>query len=220
MRIRHYMWIWPLVVASVVGLSLWAGQSGAAAEGVIEETHLTDAGDTDHPGIYVFQDHSHHDPADYPGIIVGGHQDWPWSQIEPAEGEYAWWRIDNWIASEAALGKPVGFSVETFSNEAPENSAIPSWMYDHLWSALHLLRRQAHSPLLERHLPGEIWRISCRRWPNATTWRFSRGLGAGHDRHVWRDHAGRFQVEGVFARRWPDQRDMAQYGQCHYGYVP
>lgn len=130
MRIRHVLWIWPLALAVVLGLSFCATRTTSLADNPAGQTHLAGSGAVEHPGIYVFQDHTHHNPADYPGIIIGGHQDWPWSQIESSEGSYEWWRIDNWIAQEAALGKPVGISVETFSNEAPANSATPQWLYN------------------------------------------------------------------------------------------
>jgi len=130
MQIQQRMWIWALVVSIALGLFLSVLQSRVVAGSSAGEVYPAATAQVERPGIYVFQDGSHHDPAAYPGIIVGGHQDWPWSQIEPIEGDFAWWRIDNWIAEEAALGKPVGISVETFSNEAPANSAIPSWLYD------------------------------------------------------------------------------------------
>lgn len=87
-------------------------------------------GDAPSPGVYVFQDGIHLNPANYPGIIIGGHQDWSWSMIEPSEGNYQWSRIDGWIEQEANLGKPVGISVDTFRNESPDASAVPQWLYD------------------------------------------------------------------------------------------
>jgi hypothetical protein len=83
------------------------------------------------PGIYVFQDdgRSGLTPANYPGIIVGGHQDWSWSALEPAEGQYQWGLIDTWLDNQEAAGKPAGIAVDTFRNEAPADSATPLWVY-------------------------------------------------------------------------------------------
>ncbi|MGQ9517837.1 MAG: DNRLRE domain-containing protein, partial [Anaerolineae bacterium] len=84
------------------------------------------------PGIYVFQDdgRSGLTPANYPGIIVGGHQDWSWSRLEPAEGQYQWGIIDTWLDNQAAAGKPAGVAVDTFRNESPADSATPQWVYN------------------------------------------------------------------------------------------
>lgn len=84
------------------------------------------------PGIYVFQDdgRSGLTPANYPGIIIGGHQDWPWSALEPAEGQYQWGIIDTWLDNQAAAGKPAGIAVDTFRNESPADSATPQWVYN------------------------------------------------------------------------------------------
>jgi hypothetical protein len=79
------------------------------------------------PGIYVFYDQYNLNPADYPGVIVGGHMSFQWKNIETSPGYYDWTRIDNWIQQEYDLGKRVGLEITTYEGVSGGN-ASPSWI--------------------------------------------------------------------------------------------
>ncbi|MDH7486925.1 MAG: DNRLRE domain-containing protein, partial [Anaerolineae bacterium] len=79
------------------------------------------------PGIYVFFDYYNLDPKSYP--IVGGNYVFSWKHLEPAQDEYRWDLIDNWLEAEAALGKPVGLSFSVYNGAAGGN-AVPTWLFN------------------------------------------------------------------------------------------
>ena len=79
-----------------------------------------------YPGIYVMHDGAHLDPAQYPGIFVGGNGLFEWNQIEPEEGYYNWQIVDQWIAHEAALGKRASLAFHFMEGGG---STVPDWVF-------------------------------------------------------------------------------------------
>jgi hypothetical protein len=126
--------LWLAAAIACLSLLVVAAQSAALA-GPLPSRPAAQPSPTvyaPNPGIYVFEDSTFLSPADYPGIITGGHQEWTWAQIEPTEGQYNWTPIDSWINRQASLGKPVAISVDTFRDENannPASSAVPLWLY-------------------------------------------------------------------------------------------
>ena len=83
------------------------------------------------PGIYAARDYANLDPATY--HIVGAHQSYYWSQLEPSEGSYNWAPVDDFITSRAALGKPVGIGLMTYLGRVSASGGedpfvTPNWL--------------------------------------------------------------------------------------------
>ena len=79
------------------------------------------------PGVYVFLDWRHTNPADYP-YVVGGHQMFQWRAIETtAQGVYNWASVDQWLQAEAALGKPTGLRFNSYDGVCCGGSWLPTW---------------------------------------------------------------------------------------------
>lgn len=98
-------------------LHAWAGGSlGALARPIAPA-----------PGVYVFLDRANLDPRVYP--IVGGHLKFTWEELEPAPGEIQWPILENWVAREAALGKPVGVGFVTYNGIDAGGDVVPRWVY-------------------------------------------------------------------------------------------
>ena len=83
--------------------------------------------DVRHPGIYIFYDWRNYNPADFPGVFVGGHYPFQWQQIETSYHVYNWAPVDNWIASQAAYGKPVGLAINAYEGVSG-GDVSPSWL--------------------------------------------------------------------------------------------
>ena len=79
------------------------------------------------PGVYVFLDGTHLDPSQYP--IVGGHITFNWEHLEPAPGRVTLDGLENWLAREAALGKPAGIGLVTYNGIAAGGDVVPNWVY-------------------------------------------------------------------------------------------
>jgi beta-galactosidase GanA len=71
-------------------------------------------------------DGAHLDPAQYPGIFVGGNGLFEWNQIEPEEGYYNWQIVDQWIAHEAVLGKRASLAFHFMEGGG---STVPDWVF-------------------------------------------------------------------------------------------
>ena len=79
------------------------------------------------PGIYVFLDWYNLDPGQYP-YVIGGHYAFIWNEIEPTQqGVYNWTTVDNWIAAQASLGKPVGIGFNAYDGQCCGGDRLPSW---------------------------------------------------------------------------------------------
>ena len=76
------------------------------------------------PGIYIFQA-GHVSPSTYPGMFVGAHRTVAWKEIEVSPGVYNWSQFDNWIAGEAAQGKPVALGVDGCTSGG---NMAPAWI--------------------------------------------------------------------------------------------
>ncbi len=155
---------WFVLLIALACIALVLGQvAPAAAHAPAEPSAQFPAPRVPSPGIYVFQDdgRSGLTPANYPGIIVGGHQDWSWSALEPAEGQYQWGLIDNWLDNQEAAGKPVGIAVDTFRNEAPADSATPLWVYNAGVPSVYCNGKRI-PPLLEFPLSAEVRQLRAR----------------------------------------------------------
>ncbi|MGC8838249.1 MAG: DNRLRE domain-containing protein, partial [Anaerolineae bacterium] len=119
------------------------------------------------PGVYVFLDRPNLDPRVYP--IVGGHLKFAWDELEPAPGDIQWPILENWIAQEAALGKPVGLGFVTYNGLDAGGDLVPRWVY-----------REAPEA---RVLCANSWSIP-RYWSEAYLSRyerFVRAVGAAYD---------------------------------------
>lgn len=78
-------------------------------------------------GVYPFLDWPHLDPDLYPWI-AGGHQIFPWNSVENAvQGQYYWEEIDQWLATEAILGKPVGLRLNSYDGACCGGDRLPAW---------------------------------------------------------------------------------------------
>jgi len=78
-------------------------------------------------GLYTFFDWPHLNPEIYPWL-KGGHLVFPWRTVErDAPGQFRWDAIDQWMATEASLGKPVGLAFNTFEGACCGGNQVPSW---------------------------------------------------------------------------------------------
>ena len=79
------------------------------------------------PGVYVFLDWRHTNPAEYP-YVVGGHMNFQWNRIETtAQGVYNWQLVDTWLQAEAALGKPTGIRFNSYDGLCCGGAWLPVW---------------------------------------------------------------------------------------------
>lgn len=79
------------------------------------------------PGVYTFLDWRHTNPAQYP-YVRGGHEAFAWNDIEnTTQGVYNWSIVDDWIAQEAALGKPVGIGFNSYDGQCCGGDNLPDW---------------------------------------------------------------------------------------------
>jgi hypothetical protein len=74
------------------------------------------------PGVYIARDYNNLDPSEWP--IVGGYNTYTWQQLEPSEGQYRWDLLDNFLAAQAAKGKPAALGFVTYGGSGP---LVPSW---------------------------------------------------------------------------------------------
>ncbi|MCB0243655.1 MAG: hypothetical protein KDI12_09615, partial [Anaerolineae bacterium] len=78
-------------------------------------------------GIYTFFDWPHLDPDLYPWL-TGGHMAFTWRSIEGrGPGQYYWEDVDQWLASEAALGKTVALSFTAYEGNCCGGNQVPQW---------------------------------------------------------------------------------------------
>ena len=82
---------------------------------------------TARPGFYAAWDNADLDPTRY--NLVGGHQTFGWSLIEPTEGNYQWHFVDGFIELMAAKGKAAGIGIVTYNGRWGEGSLVPNWVY-------------------------------------------------------------------------------------------
>ena len=81
-------------------------------------------------GLYTFFDWPHLDPELYPWL-TGGHLVFTWRSVErDAPNRYNWDAIDQWMASEASLGKPVGLAFNTYEGACCGGNQVPAWFND------------------------------------------------------------------------------------------
>lgn len=110
-------------IESLAAVAAASDQSTSSANSAM----LTPAPPWPNPGIYVFLDWRHTDPAQYP-YVIGGHQVFQWRTIEgSASGVYNWTSIDTWLQAEAALGKPTGIAVNTYDGVCCGGAWLPTW---------------------------------------------------------------------------------------------
>ncbi|MBE2234386.1 MAG: hypothetical protein IAE85_12915, partial [Anaerolinea sp.] len=78
-------------------------------------------------GLYTFFDWPHLDPQLYPWLS-GGHLVFTWRTVErDGPGQYRWDAIDQWMAAEASLGKPVGLAFNTYEGACCGGNQVPAW---------------------------------------------------------------------------------------------
>jgi hypothetical protein len=106
--------------AALLALAAWHARASEAPEALARPIAPA-------PGVYVFLDKPNLDPRLYP--IVGGHLKFAWDDLEPAPGEIQWPIIENWVAQEAALGKPVGIGFVTYNGVDAGGDLVPRWVY-------------------------------------------------------------------------------------------
>ncbi len=79
------------------------------------------------PGVYVFLDWRHTDPAQYP-YVVGGQMNFQWNRIETTgQGVYNWALVDTWLDAEGALGKPTGIRFNSYDGLCCGGAWLPQW---------------------------------------------------------------------------------------------
>lgn len=76
------------------------------------------------PGIYAARDYYHLSPSVYP--LVGGHRTFYWNELEPNEGDFAWYKIHDFINQQAAEGKKAAFGISTY-NGLFGGISVPGW---------------------------------------------------------------------------------------------
>ena len=81
-----------------------------------------------YPGVYTFEDFNNVNPRF--SAVVGGHRNFNWDEINPAPGYYNWELIDTWIDQQVALGKKVGFAVNTYKGADSGGDVTPAWVYE------------------------------------------------------------------------------------------
>ncbi len=92
-----------------------------------QNNSTTAASTLENPGLYVFLDYSNMNPGQYP-FIVGGHELFLWRDIERnQQGVYDWSVVDNWIAAEASLGKPVAIGFNSYDGQCCGGERMPTW---------------------------------------------------------------------------------------------
>lgn len=80
------------------------------------------------PAIMIMDDWRQVDPATKPTWgPVGSWKPWDWGQVNPAEGQFDWSLIDQYLARAEALGKPVAISVNVQPNWGQDKT--PAWVY-------------------------------------------------------------------------------------------
>lgn len=130
-------------MAAVAVLTVLAAVAGAAVapvgqaiapglDGDAQQNELTAWGP--YPGVYAARDWRRIDPSVYP--VVGGHETFTWKEIEYAEGEYYWTRLDNFIADQAALGKKAAIGITTYNGRIAGGLVVPTWFENNYGSAL------------------------------------------------------------------------------------
>jgi Leucine-rich repeat (LRR) protein len=81
-------------------------------------------------GLYTFFDWRHLDPELYPWL-QGGHLVFTWRTVErDGPGQFRWDAIDQWMAAEANLGKPVGLAFNTYEGACCGGNQVPTWFND------------------------------------------------------------------------------------------
>ena len=108
-------------VIAPVGLTPALGNEELSDVGAAWKTDVT------HPGIYIFYDYRNYNPADFPGVFVGGHYPFQWQEIETSYHSYNWGPVDNWIANQAAYGKPVGLAINAYEGVSG-GDVSPNWL--------------------------------------------------------------------------------------------
>jgi len=80
-----------------------------------------------YPGVYIFLDRGDASPQDYP-FLTGGNMTFFWRDIEISDQVFDWSVVDDWLNSQASMGKAanVGFSV--YDGRCCGGSAMPPWM--------------------------------------------------------------------------------------------
>ena len=79
------------------------------------------------PGIYMARDWRAISKDEFP-MLMGGHDTFFWSELEPSEGQYNFTRIDNMINNNAATGKKSAFGVSVYSGRIEGGINMPAWM--------------------------------------------------------------------------------------------
>ena len=105
------------------------------------------------PGLYAARDYYNLSPNSYP--IVGAHRSFYWNELEPNEGDFAWWKIDEYIAEQAAGGKKTAFGISTYNGRFGGIS-VPTWFssaYPYAIVTLlgHQIPRYWHATYLEKY---------------------------------------------------------------------
>lgn len=86
------------------------------------------------PGVYPFLDWPHLERKRFPWL-TGGHNVFPWNTIEDLNPAQRYWEeLDQWIATEASLGKKVALAFNTYDGACCGGDRLPTWF------------KQAHGP--------------------------------------------------------------------------
>lgn len=78
------------------------------------------------PGVYVFYDWQHLDPAAYP--IVGGHVTVQWKTLETGARRYDWGWLDSYLDADAGLGKVDGVGIDPYDGPCCGGSGVPAYL--------------------------------------------------------------------------------------------
>ena len=80
-----------------------------------------------YPGIYIFLDNGDVSPRNYP-FLTGGNMTFRWRDIEISDQYFDWTVVDEWLDSQASLGKAANIGFSVYDGRCCGGSAIPPWM--------------------------------------------------------------------------------------------
>lgn len=80
-----------------------------------------------HPGVYIFYDWQHLDPA-YP--VVGGHVTVQWKTLDAGPGRYDWGWLDAYLERDALLGKVDGVGLDPYDGPCCGGSGVPAYVVE------------------------------------------------------------------------------------------
>ncbi|MBC7223153.1 MAG: beta-galactosidase [Anaerolineae bacterium] len=130
------------------------------------------------PGIYLAGDSANYDKETY--HLDGGMRTFYWEMLEPNKGDYRWYRVDEWLAAEAAEGKKAAITFSTYNGRLAGGIAVPSWVWAEAPSAV--VNIGTCDPAQWGCSPDGIWRVP-HYWHSAYLDRYRTFINAFAERY-------------------------------------